>query len=128
MEKPPMEWIDNLFNCMKEFYGTRWTKRFNKFMTENIVKTMWQSGLQGLTYEEIRHVLIRLKQSSKNYNSLPPSYMEFCNLAKNSAPLKMEPKKPSASKYNPEVAKRYLDEINAKIRYRQVAEEGAKVS
>lgn len=28
MEKPDMETIDKLFNCMAEFYGERWTGNF----------------------------------------------------------------------------------------------------
>lgn len=113
MDKPPMEWIDKLFNCMNEFYGERWTKAFTKKDYESLGKTVWQSALQGLSYEEIRNTLVYLKRHSNGAYSTPPNHLEFFRIAKSaSIPL---PKRPDEKRCDPEVARRALDEIRAKL-------------
>lgn len=116
MEKPPMEWVDKLFNCMSEFYGAKWTDRLGK-APEDLVKTVWQSALQGLTYDEIRGALVLLKQAAKSNGAIPPHQLEFFHIAKgrkqpdiyNNAPTVTEPA-------NPEVARKYLADIRQKLR------------
>jgi hypothetical protein len=82
MEKPPMEWIDKLFNCMKEFYTERWTRIFKNEAFEALFKTIWQSALQGLNYEQIRDALVFYKRQSRIGGIKPPSPVQFCILAK----------------------------------------------
>lgn len=114
MDKPDMETIDKLFNCMREFYGERWTKQFDRWMPEALLKTVWQSALQGCTYDEIRGALVLLKQSAKNPASVPPHHLEFFRFAKGTShPVIInQPKTPVC---NPEIARRAIDEIKSKL-------------
>jgi hypothetical protein len=114
MEKPSMESIDKLFNCMREFYGERWTRQFDRWLPEDLVKTQWQSALQGCTYDEIRGALVLLKQAAKSPASIPPHHLEFYHFAKgHSHPVIVN--QPKAPISNPEVARRALDEIKSKL-------------
>jgi hypothetical protein len=116
MEKPPMEWVDKLFNCMREFYGSRWTDRLGK-TPEGLVKTVWQSALQGLTYDEIRGALVLLKQAAKSGTSIPPHQMEFFHIAKGrkTADIYNKPRIPETEPSNPDVARKHLAEIRNKL-------------
>jgi hypothetical protein len=118
MEKPEMETIDKLFNCMTEFYGSRWTSQMDRWMPENLYKTVWQSALQGLDHDEIRGVLVLLKQAARNPASQPPNHLEFYNFAKGTARPYISHTKVSKGG-DPAVARRALDEINAKLRYKK---------
>lgn len=114
MDKPEMEWIDKLFNCMREFYGERWTKQFDRWMPEELLKTLWQSALQGCTYDEIRGALVLLRQAAKNPSALPPHHLEFYRFAKGSShPVIIN--QPKSANCNPEVARRAIDEIKSKL-------------
>lgn len=114
MEKPDMEWIDKLFNCMAEFYGTRWTKQFGKSLPEDLLKTVWQSALTGCSYDEIRGALVLLKQSAKSPMSLPPHHMEFFRFAKSkSHPVIINT--PKLPKCDPAVARKAIDDIKSKL-------------
>lgn len=117
VEKPDTECIDKIFNCMKEFYGDRWSKQFSKSQPEDVFKTMWLSALVGCSYAEIRAVLILLKRAAQNPSAKPPHHLEFWKFTKGySLPLiiyEVEQKKS-----NPEVARSFLDEINSKLRFR----------
>lgn len=115
IEKPPIEWIDKLFACMKEFYGARWENHINHY-PEDVLKTMWQSALIGLTYDEIRKTLILCKKMAQNAGDKPPHQIDFYNIAKGKKiPCirvnygeQLKPK-------NPEVAKRYIDDIKNQL-------------
>jgi hypothetical protein len=114
MEKPEMEWIDKLFNCMSEFYGTRWTKQFDRWMPESLLKTVWQSALQGCNYDEIRGALVLLKQAAKSPASIPPHHLEFYRFAKGTShPVIIN--EPKQTNCNPEIARLALDEIKSKL-------------
>jgi hypothetical protein len=119
MEKPPMEWIDRLFNCMMEFYGERWSKSFTKKEYESLAKIIWQSALQGLTYEEIRDTLVLFKRRAREAKSLPPTHIQFFCTAKGSNKRNTEgTKKPEPAaerKSDPDVARRAISEIRAKL-------------
>jgi hypothetical protein len=117
MDKPPMEWIDKLFSCMAEFYGDRWTRNFSE-KSEFINKAMWQSALFGCTHDEIRNVLVYLKRQAKNPASIPPHALEFWKYTKSNLDTVVE-YRPAPTGGSTEVARRALDEINAKIRYRK---------
>ncbi len=77
MDKPPMEWIDKLFDCLGLFYGERFTSQFQKPKIADLYKTMWQSALYGYTYDEIRDLLVYLKQIAKIRNAKAPNHLEF---------------------------------------------------
>ncbi len=115
MEKPPMEWIDKLFNCMSEFYGERWTKNFTKPEYESLAKTMWQSALQGLTYEEIKNTLVLLKRAAQHHSAMPPLHMEFFLYAKNKKAIHINYETNDGRRSSPETARRALDEIRGKL-------------
>lgn len=121
-EKPSMESIDKLFNCMTEFYGDRWTRQFDRWLPETLVKAQWQSALQGLDHDEIRGVLVLLKQAAKSATAMPPHHMEFYNFAKGTARPFIDTKRVSQERGDPEVARRALAEINAKLRYKKPVE------
>lgn len=120
MEKPPMESVDKLFNCMSEFYGKRWDKMFDGCFPIHLAKALWQSALQGLTHDEIRGVLVLLKQAARSNTALPPNHLEFYNFAKGTARPYIATKTDDCKRGDPEVARRALDEINAKLRYKAV--------
>lgn len=114
MDKPNMEWIDRLFNCMSEFYVERWTKQFTKSMPEDLLKTIWQSALTGCTYDEIRGVLVLLRQAAKNNAAIPPHHLEFWSYCKGySRPVIVYTSR--AFKSDPKVARSFLDEIKSKL-------------
>lgn len=116
MDKPKMESIDKLFNCMADFYGTRWTMQFDRWLPETLLKCQWQSALQGLTHDEIRGVLVLLRQAAKNPHANPPDHLEFYTFAKGSARPYIADKGNAANRGNSEIARRALDEINAMLR------------
>ncbi len=115
MEKPPMEWIDKLFICMEQFYGTRWTKQFNKITPEDLFKTIWQTGLQGLTYEQIKRALVYLKRAAESNYSLPPHHLEFFRYAKGTEKPHID-YGANIGRGDPEIARRAMDEIRGKLR------------
>jgi len=121
-EKPPMESIDKLFDCMTEFYGKRWSGMFDNFWPEKLAKIQWQSALQGLDYDEIRGVLVLLRQAAKNPTAQPPHYVEFYHFAKGSARPFIGTTQNATERGDPEVARRALAEINAKLRYKKPIE------
>jgi len=119
MEKPPMEWIDNLFICMTQFYGKRWTKQFDKGMPEGVLKSIWQSALYGCNYDSIRNVLLLLQQTATSLSSVPPSHMEFCSYTKGKRPyVKRQEYRP---RRNPENNRRSLEKIRSHLRYKDAS-------
>jgi len=120
MEKPSMEWIDKLFLCMTDFYQERWTRQFDRWLPEPLFKAQWQSALQGLTHDEIRGVLLLLRQAAKSPAALPPSHLEFYNFAKGTAKPFIANQKIPANRGNSAIARRCLDEINAKLRNKKI--------
>jgi hypothetical protein len=121
MDKTAMESIDKLFNCMKEFYGDRWSSQFDRWLPEPVLKTQWQSALHGLNYDEIRGVLVLLRQAAKNPTAMPPHHLEFYHFAKGTARPYINNSKFPDERGDPEVARRALDEINQKLRYKKIA-------
>lgn len=115
MEKPSMESIEKLFNCMEEFYQERWTKTYDRWFPIHLAKTVWQSGLQGLNHEEIRGVLVLLKQAAKDPMAKPPNHLEFYNFAKGTAKVYINTRTEEDTRGDPEVARRAIAEIRAKL-------------
>lgn len=116
MDKPSMEWIDNLFTCMNEFYGERWSRQFDKGLPESLSKIQWQAALQGLTYDEIKCTLVLLKRAAINIRSLPPNCLEFFRYAKDTTKIHINYARDIGKRGDPEIARRALDEIAAKLR------------
>lgn len=118
MEKPPMEWIDKLFDCLSLFYGERWNRIFMKGVPQEYYKEMWQSAMTGCSYDEIKCALVFLKRESSRSFSIPPHHLEFYRLTKNPRPRAMVESKEVPRGGDPEVAKRNLAEIREKLRYK----------
>jgi hypothetical protein len=127
LEMPPREWIDKIFNCLELFYGERWTRQFDRWMPQHILKSIWQSSLTGCTYDEIKRALILLKRSATDSLSSPPHNLEFFRYVKGTSYPPLPRSTTPEYKSTPEVARAALDEINAKIRYRAVAIEKENV-
>lgn len=115
VERPPMEWVEKLFDCMSQFYGKRWEKRFDKFMPKDLAKTLWQSALVGCTYDEIKRALVLLKRSSQDPATEPPLHMEFYRYAKGTGKPAYRSAEDIHPKGDPEVARKALDDIRAKL-------------
>jgi len=119
MNKPEMETIDKLFNALASFYGSRWITQFDRWMTESMYKNLWQSALTGCTYDEMRIALVLLKQAARHPSALPPSHLEFYRYAKGTAQPALYRAPVVVGRGDPAVARRALDEINAKLRYKK---------
>lgn len=119
--KPPMEWVDKLFNCMELFYGKRWLDQFRENTPLKFYKQMWQSALTGLTYDEIRNTLVLLKRTAENPASLPPNQLDFFFYARGiKRPyVKARDCTITETRCDPQVTRRALDEINATLRFRK---------
>ena len=115
MDKPNMEWIDRIFNCMELFYGERWAKQFDHLMTVPLAKTLWQSALTGCKYDEIRSTLVLLKRAAQGHNSVAPNYLEFFRYAKGSSKPHINYER-IIERGDPEIARAAMQEINAKLR------------
>lgn len=113
MEKIPMEWVDKLFLCLKEFYGEKFSFKDEK--TESLAKVVWQSALVGLSYDEIKRALIFCKWQAKHRPSItPPHQMEFFRYAKEVQ--QFEAKSPQKEeRCDPEVAKAHLAQIRQSL-------------
>jgi len=82
MEVIPKDWVDKIFSCMSQFYSSRWDRNFDESGRESFFKTIWQSGLTGLTYDQIIYALKLFKKDSENPRAIPPHVMEFFRYAK----------------------------------------------
>lgn len=87
MQPIPMDWIEKLFNCMAQFYGERWVKPIEKPHMQDFYKTIWQSGLSGLTYEQIKAQLVKCKKHAEDSCVSPLTVMEFYQHAKSNTDL-----------------------------------------
>lgn len=115
MEKIPKEWVDKLFNCMAEFYGERWTRYFGKPHLESFYKAIWQSGLVGLSYEQIKHALVLCKRSALHPSIKPPHVMEFFRFAKGYEMPLIEYERKGEPTADPIVQRQAMDEIRQKL-------------
>lgn len=78
----PMEWVDRIFLRFKEFYGLH-VLSFPDKKLEDLFKTEWRHGLEGLSATQIKHGLCMCQ---KKFRSVP-SVIEFFALCKNRLPL-----------------------------------------
>jgi hypothetical protein len=119
--KPPMEWVDKLFNCMELFYGKRWLSQFREKTPIRFYKQMWQSALTGLNYDEIRNTLVLLKRIAQNPASLPPNQLDFFFYARGIKKPYVKARDCTIieARCDPDITRRALDEINATLRFRK---------
>jgi hypothetical protein len=110
----PMEWIDNLFNCMAMFYGERWTKNLEKPHAITFAKAAWKSSLDGLTYEQIKNTLKYLKRAAQDPAAIPPHQLEFWRYAKKNIIPHIN-YTVEQEKGDPAIAKAALEDIYQKV-------------
>lgn len=77
--KLPLEWIDRIFMRLVEAYGSKFASKFSKSYYVDLEKTRWQSGLVGVTADEIKHVLNLCQQ---RIIPDPPNVIEFYHYCK----------------------------------------------
>ena len=111
----PMEWIDKLFTCMAQFYGERWTKPLEKAHMMDFHKTIWQSGLSGLNYEQIKAQLIRYKRHAQDTNAIPPVVMDFYHCAKEHIDPRNNANPDVRKVGHSEISRHHMDEIRNKL-------------
>ena len=81
MEAMSVEWVEKIFTILESWFGDKWTDGFSPPGRKSIAMTIWQNGLGGLTYDEVRLGLKKCKQLAQS-NQLPPSNVEFWHYAK----------------------------------------------
>ena len=113
----PMEWIDKLFGCMEEFYGHRWERNFKTAREKDFYKTIWQHGLVGLSYEQIKSALLWCKRASVNPQAIPPHVMEFfrCALGKSAVNIDYQATKEN-ERGDPVIARKAINEIRSALK------------
>lgn len=77
--KLPVEWVDRIFKRLAEAYGSKFASKFLNPSYVDMEKTRWQSGLYGVTADEIRHVLSLCQQG---IIADPPNVIEFFHYCK----------------------------------------------
>lgn len=109
-----MEWVDNIFLCMEQFYGDRWNDLYPDDKMLLSKKIVWQSSLHGLKYDEIKETLRLLRRAAKDPHAKPPHALQFWQYAKgHSEPYIDYTPKPIVQ--NKEIARAHLDEIKRKL-------------
>lgn len=77
--KLPSEWVDRIFKRLAETYGAKFASTFSKPSYVDLEKTRWQSGLMGVTADEIKQVLSLCQQG---IIIDPPNVIEFYHYCK----------------------------------------------
>lgn len=108
MEKLPVEWIAKIFNYLDDFFKEEWRQLYTEDRI-NISIRQWQSGLLGVTADEIKKGLAICKCMAKNAQK-PPNVIEFYYYSKG---LKLPPSPPKKSAYsmNRELAANSIAEL-----------------
>lgn len=78
--KLPADWIDRIFLRLTEIYGEKFTRQWTKPDYMDLAKLQWQSGLYGLTSDEIKKVL---NLCLNGFIQTPPNQIEFYHYGKN---------------------------------------------
>ena len=111
----PMDWVDKIFETLERFYEDRWSKNFQRPDSEQQEKTIWRNGLVGLTQTEIRNALVLCRRHAVHPTASIPHVMEFYRYAKGTHQPNIHYKVEKFKAGDPEVAKKYLDEIKRKV-------------
>lgn len=108
----PIEWVDRIFQRLHEKWGDHYLKLFLHPEDLEFERTRWQSGLFGVTADEIRHVLI---MCNNDLIHSPPNVIEFYHYCKGyKIPIRQKP----VSYLSPptkEIAEKYLKLIRDKL-------------
>jgi hypothetical protein len=109
MEEIPMEWVDKIFDIMAGFFMDAWTKGLESPGRLDIMKSIWRTGLYGLSKEDIRLGLSISKKMAANQQQ-PPNVIEFYHYSKG---VRFPPpaQKREERFYNRELARKSLDEM-----------------
>lgn len=89
MDKLPVEWVAKIFNYLDDFFKEAWRQLYPEDRI-NIAICQWQSGLLGVTPDQIKKALAISKCMAKD-GLQPPNVMDFYLYAKG---LKLPPKAP----------------------------------
>lgn len=108
------EWIDRIFHRLLEIYGDKFSSRFiNPTYLEN-EKLRWQSGLSGVTSEEIRKVIELCNSGRIHY---PPTVIEFYHYCKNlRQPLEIKKVDYERTEEQQRSGERHIKEILEKLK------------
>jgi hypothetical protein len=122
--KIPMEWIDRIFKRFDEIWGVRFLNQFNSDIDFDLERTRWQSGLYGLSPEEIKKGvdMARLGQIPQ-----PPNVMEFFHYCRGNKPA-VPPKPKPATTPNRELGEKYIKLLRDKLHGRLNSEGVATLS
>ncbi|HJY22914.1 MAG TPA: hypothetical protein VJ279_08525 [Hanamia sp.] len=77
--KLPVEWIDRIFKRLAEAYGERFASKFLNPAYVEMERSRWQSGLYGVTSDEIRRVLDMCRSG---FITQPPTVIDFYHYCK----------------------------------------------
>lgn len=109
----PDSWIDRLFERLELIYKDRWIKIYSKPSDQPMFKTWWKTALSGLSANEIKTALTLCECFS--YGS-PPTPIEFFHYSKRLRhPPVVKQEDINRTRGNPDVARKYLDEIKSKV-------------
>ena len=127
MEKPPMDWIDKVFDILESFFGDSWRKQYKNDHVKNLLKGQWQSALTGLSREQIRTGLNFCK-SMAFAGQKPPHGTEFFLYCKGKTTPYIPKPKFDMHYANKELAKQQIAQIKSKLSpkylsYAQLSEE-----
>lgn len=116
MDKIGLDVIDRLFTCMQQFFGSRWDIIFRGDSNKQLVRTIWQTSLQGLTEDQIRTALKLVKANLAQFpNSYPPTPMEFYRIARPVLKKLPEPPVIGGPSNDSEIAKKFLNDMRQKL-------------
>lgn len=112
----PLEWVDRIFQRLHEKWGDHYLRLFLNPQDLDFERTRWQTGLYGVTSNEIRHVLLMCKN---DLIKSPPNVIEFYHYCKG---YKIGVRQKPVSYVSPptkEIAEKYLklirDKLNGKL-------------
>ncbi len=85
----PSEWVDRIFKRLAEIYGERFASRFLNPSYIDMHRSQWQSGLLGVTAEEIKQVLNLCKTGFIHNSPTVIEFYHYCKGVKQPLPVKL---------------------------------------
>lgn len=121
----PIEWVERIFKRFDEIWSNQFLNQFTTDKDFDVAKKQWQSGLFGLSADQIRKGLDLCRS---HYVKHPPHVVEFYHYCKgHKVPLPSKPT-PSISTEQREIAGKYLKLIRDKLHGRIDSEGEATLS
>jgi hypothetical protein len=77
MSEKPENWVNKIFDILESYYAEKWRNQFSSQTIIDIYKMIWENGLNGLSYMQLKHGLAVCKKNSKNFCSKPPNVIQF---------------------------------------------------